>query len=185
VKIACTTYESTTSNLHFSLVFLLNSVESKEAQCRKSTLKDHLRRSFQVLKLGRARNINSCINLCCSRSNCDLAILRNTRCYGITCSRHDLCRSIMNGLRERRHEISKRSTENTEGRVTKLDSISSQVADNDTLTEEEHLQETLTILYRLSTEYKFFRLLTYNLFSSCRHPNRFFTSSTLPRLLPT
>ena len=136
-----TTYESTTSNLHFSLVFLLNSVESKEAQCRKSTLKDHLRRSFQVLKLGRARNINSCINLCCSRNNCDLAILRNTRCYGITCSRHDLCRSIMNGLRERRHEISKRSTEDTEGRVTKLDSISSQVADNDL----HPFQETLTM----------------------------------------
>ena len=137
-------------------MLLQNLVTSEEIQCTQSTLKDHLRNSFQVLKLGRARNINSCINLCCSSNNCDLAILRNTRCYGITCSHHDLCRSIMNGLRMKRHEISKRSTE---GRVvTKLISICCQIP----------------------TDH-----CPYNMFSACRDPSGFFAPSTISRLLST
>ncbi|XP_028393245.1 putative uncharacterized protein DDB_G0282133 [Dendronephthya gigantea] len=96
------------------LVCLQDTVIADEERCSESTLRDHLRKSFKVLKLGRTRNIRSCINLCCSSRDCELAILRNSRCYGIACSHHDLCRGIVNGLRKKRHEIAKRSISDTD-----------------------------------------------------------------------
>lgn len=109
--------------ISFSLVFLQYPVISK-AQCTESSLKERLEKSFKVLKLGRTRRIKSCINLCCSSRNCDLALLRKTRCYGISCLHHDLCRGIMNGLRMKRHEISKRNIEDTEGKLVDRDTMS-------------------------------------------------------------
>lgn len=91
-----------------------------EKKCTRTKLQEHIKKSFRVWRLGRTRNVKTCISLCCSNKMCDLALLSNTRCYGVSCSHHELCRNIMNTFRIKRHEIFKRSSPESDGRFLEL-----------------------------------------------------------------
>lgn len=81
---------------HFEKVFQAHLKKEKLAKCEEaSSVLSHMSLSggFDSVKHfshGMVKDMDHCIELCCSNKRCDLAILENSECYGVDC-KHQKC----------------------------------------------------------------------------------------------
>ena len=81
---------------HFEKVFQAHLNKEKLAKCEEaSSVLRHMSLSggFDSVKhfsQGMVKDMDHCIEMCCSNKRCDLAILENSECYGVDC-KHQKC----------------------------------------------------------------------------------------------
>ena len=51
-------------------------------------------RAGHFLTLGETASMHACLQRCCSRHSCDVALLIDGRCYGVACFSKELCEAI-------------------------------------------------------------------------------------------
>lgn len=57
--------------------------------------------SFRFFKLENATQFSKCLDLCCAKAFCDLALLSGSRCFGLRCDKLQLCRNVLDKLRSK------------------------------------------------------------------------------------
>ena len=51
-------------------------------------------RSGRFTALGETASIHACLQRCCSKQTCDVALLIDGRCYGVACFSKELCKAV-------------------------------------------------------------------------------------------
>lgn len=48
----------------------------------------------QYTPIGHVDGMEACVNLCCKRNTCDIALMLRDSCYSITCASEELCEEV-------------------------------------------------------------------------------------------
>lgn len=48
----------------------------------------------KFMPIGHVDGMEACVNLCCKRNTCDIALMLRDSCYSITCASEELCEEV-------------------------------------------------------------------------------------------